>query len=587
MPWNMVTDPLHNTFLSALLALFPVAVLFWALAVRRMKGHVAALTVVGATLLTAVFGFGMPFIPALMSLVYGMLFGLFPITWIVVTAVFLFSITVRTKRIEVVKSSIASLTGDRRLQAIIIAFSFGSFLEGAAGFGAPVAISSAMLIGLGFAPLQAAGICLLANTAPVAFGAIGIPIIVAGQVSGVSTMAISGLVGLNLLFLSAVIPFYIVALMDGWKGVKEVWPALLVCGLSFGISQWWTAARLGPFLPDIIASLVSLTLLAGLLKFWKPRTSGQFSHEATDSGRESPRYTGGQVFSAWAPFMILTLLVAAWGIPSVRQTLDSLATVRAEMPGLHNRVVQDGVPLPAVFTFNYPGAAGTAILLAGIASLLMLRVPFSEGAAIFLRTIKTMRFPIITISSVLGFAYLSNFSGISVALGNAFAGTGPLFPFFSPLIGWLGVFITGSDTSANALFGKLQEVTALQLGMNPVITVAANSTGGVAAKMISPQSIAVATAAVGLAGHEGDIFRFTLKHSLFLALAIGIMTLLQAYVFAWVVPPYDAGGTAVAAQGVPGGASHSPEGAAYLGIMAVLIALIVFLGRRAGERPRQ
>lgn len=583
MSWKMDADPLDNVFLSALIAAIPILAMFWALAVRRMKGHHAALIAAGSAFAVAVIGFGMPAGLALLALVDGMLFGLFPIAWIVVTAVFLFNITVKAGQFEVIKNSIAAITDDRRLQALLIAFSFGSFLEGAAGFGAPVAISAAMLAGLGFTPLYAAGICLLANTAPVAFGAIGIPIIVAGQVTNVDFMAISRLVGLNLLFLSAIIPFYLVGLMAGRRGVAEAWPAVLVSGVSFGVSQWVTAAYLGPFLPDIIASLVSIVLLTLFLRVWHPAVSWRFAEEPPSRGKTRLVYTGGQVFRAWAPFVILTIVVAAWGLPPVKQTLDALGLATFAIPGLHAAVISDGQPMPALFTFNYLSSPGTAIFLAGIATLLLLKAPVREGARIFGETAKTMRFSIVTIAVVLGFAYLSNFSGISIALAHAFAATGALFPFFSPFIGWLGVFITGSDTSANALFGKLQEVTALQTGINPVIAVAANSTGGVTAKMISPQSIAIATAAVGLAGREADLFRFTLKHSLLLTLLIGVMTLMEAYAVPWAAPEYRRVAAAEEAARTP---MMTIEGVLSLAVSLALVLLVFLAASRLATQRR-
>ncbi|MFZ5996552.1 MAG: L-lactate permease [Nitrospirota bacterium] len=582
MTWHMETDPLNSTLFSALLAAVPIAVMFWALAIKRTKGHVAALYAVISAFLVAVIGYGMPVYLAALATLYGMLFGIFPIVWIVVTAVFLFNVTVKAGQFDIIKNSIASITDDRRLQALLIAFSFGSFLEGAAGFGAPVAITAAMLGGLGFDPLYAAGICLLANTAPVAFGAIGIPIIVAGQVSGIDVMAISELVGFNLLFLSVIIPFYFVTLMAGWRKMVEIWPAILVSGLSFGIAQWWTAATLGPFLPDIIASAASIILLTVFLRLWRPATSWRFAREPAGTGTTGLQYTGRQIFRAWAPFIILILFVAAWGMTPVKQTLDYIASATFEIPGLHHMVIKEGRPMPAVFTFNYLSAAGTAILLSALVTMLMLKVPLSEGRKVFADTVRAMRLPIITIAGVLGFAYLSNFSGISITLGNAFAGTGALFPFFSPFIGWLGVFITGSDTSANALFGKLQQVTASRIPIDPVVAVAANNTGGVTAKMISPQSIAVATAAVDLSGREADIFRSTLKHSIILTLAVGIMTVLEAYVFTGVLPDYAR--TAATTKATTTEPALNVAGIVYLGIALLLILLTFFTVRAIGRK---
>lgn len=538
MTWNMVVDPLNNIGLSALLAAVPILYMFWALAIKRMKGHIAGISTVFIAVLVAIIVYGMPTQLALLATGYGVLYGLFPIAWIVITAVFLYNITVKTGQFDVIKNSIASITDDRRLQALLIAFSFGAFLEGAAGFGTPVAISGAMLVGLGFNPLYAAGICLIANTAPVAFGGVGIPIIVAGQVTGIDAMAISKMVGRTLPILSVIVPFYLIVIMAGWKRMVEVWPAVLVSGLSFAVAQWYSANYLSPMLPDIIASLASIIALALFLQVWKPKSTWRFADEPASQGREKLKYTGGQVLKAWAPFIILTIFITAWGLKPVKEALDYFGLVKFHVPGLHEAVIKGGKAMDATFKFNYLSAAGTAILISAFVSIIMLGMKISDGVKIFFETLKTLRFPIMTIASVLGFAYIANFSGMSVAMGTALAGTGAFFPFFAPILGWLGVFITGSDTSANALFGNLQKVTANEIGVDPVVTVAANTSGGVTGKMISPQSIAVATAAVGLVGKEADLFRFTIKHSLIMLFSISIIVTLQAYVFTGLIPEY-------------------------------------------------
>lgn len=586
MSWNMVTDPLHHVALSALVAAIPLFFLFWALAVRRMKGHRTAVLAAFLGVAVAVAGFGMPAKLAVLATFDGMLFGLWPVAWIVVSAVFLYNLSVKTGQFEVLKNSLASITDDRRLQALLIAFSFGAFLEGAAGFGAPVAISGAMLVGLGFEPLYAAGICLIANTAPVAFGAIGIPIVVAGQVSGVDTMAISQMVGRTLPFVSIAIPFYLVVLMAGFRRGLEVWPAALVSGGSFAVAQWASSNFLGPLLPDIIASIASIVSLTLFLRVWHPRQSWRFKGEAASQGKERLRYTGGQVFRAWTPFILLSVFVGAWGIKSVKAALDHYALFKWAIPGLDQLVVRGGKPMPAAFSLSLLSAAGTSILLTALVCLPVMRATPRLAVQVFGQTIRSLKFPIVTISFILGFAYIMNFSGMAYALGNAFAATGQAFPFVAPFLGWLGVLMTGSDTSTNALFGKLQEVTATKLGVDPVITVAANTSGGVCGKMISPQSLAVATAAVGLVGKEPDIFRFTLKHSIVLTTVIGVLVYLQSNVLHFLVPVYARGAAAAAAAAAA--APSLSEGLAALAVTGVVVALVavlaIVLGRAAPEQ---
>ena len=586
MTWNMVTDPLGNVALSALVAAVPLFFLFWALAIRRMKGHKTAILAAALGIATAVVGFGMPVKLAVLATFDGMLFGLWPVAWIVVTAVFLYNLSVRTGQFEILKNSLASISDDRRLQALLIAFSFGAFLEGAAGFGAPVAISGAMLVGLGFEPLYAAGICLIANTAPVAFGAIGIPIVVAGQVSGIDTMAISQMVGRTLPFVSIAIPFYLVVLMAGFRRGFEVWPAALVSGGSFAVAQWASSNFLGPLLPDIIASIASIVSLTIFLRVWKPKQTWRFAGEAPSQGKEKLAYSGGQVFRAWAPFIVLSILVGAWGIKSIKTALDQYTLFKFAIPGLDGMVVRAGKPMPAAFSFSVLSAAGTSILLAALFSLPIMKASPRVAAQVFGQTLKTLRFPIVTISFVLGFAYIMNFSGMAYALGNAFAATGKAFPLVAPFLGWLGVLMTGSDTSTNALFGKLQEVTATKLGVDPVITVAANTSGGVCGKMISPQSLAVATAAVGLVGKESDIFRFTLKHSIILTSVIAVLVFLQSNVLHFLVPVYS---RAAAAAAAASSAALVSEGLRWLAVTVIVIlavsALAIVLGKaRAAGR---
>jgi lactate permease len=579
--WTQTFDPLGHLAWSALVAAAPIAFLFWALAVRQLKGHVAGVCTTAVALLVAVLIYRMPIGLALASTLQGAFYGLFPIGWIVIAAVFLYRITVETGQFEVVKNSIASVTEDRRLQALLIAFSFGAFLEGAAGFGTPVAISAAMLVGLGFEPLYAAGLCLIANTAPVAFGAIGTPILVAGQVSGIDDHLISQAVGRQLPFLSVLVPFWLVFTMSGRRGVREVWPAALVSGTSFAVAQWWTSNYLGPLLPDIISSLCSIVCLVLFLRVWKPARVFRFEGEAQSSRTATPGRRA--VLLAWSPFVVLTILVGNWGIKPVKALLER-ATVAFPFPLVHNAIVHPatGRPLPSVFTLNWLSATGTVILIAALVSMALMRMRPADGVRLFGRTLASLRAPLTTIAAVLAFAYIGNSSGMTTTMGMALASTGALFPLFSPVLGWLGVFMTGSDTSANAVFGRLQSVSAGHIGMNPVLAVAANSSGGVTGKMISPQSIAVACAATGLVGQEAGLFRFTIRHSLLLMAVVCIMTYLQANSLQWMIPVEGAAAAAAAATArAGGGQSSAVVGWICLASAALLVTgLVMVLGRR-------
>lgn len=542
MAWTQQYYPMGNLALSALISAIPIIVIFYLLAIRKTPGQVAGVAAMVAAVLVAIFAYSMPISVAFSATVMGIFYGIFPIFWIVITAIFIYNMTVETGQFDVIKNSIATITDDRRLQALLIAFAFGAFLEGAAGFGTPVAISAGMLVGLGFNPLYAAGLCLIANTAPVAFGGIGIPIIVAGQVTGLDTMKISQMVGRQLPFLSVIIPIWLVVLMSGWKATMEVLPACLVAGVSFAVFQFLSSNYLGPELPDIIASLAAILALTVFLKSWKPASIWRFSDEKPVSqGQKAVTLTGSQIVKAWAPFMILTVMVILWGIKPIKALLE-MPTISIEMPGLHKLVTQTApivnkpATMAAVYKINWLSAAGTALFIASILSAMVLGVGVGQFFSILGKTFKQLIKPLITIPSVLGLAYVMNYSGMSSTLGLFLAGTGSLFPFFSSFLGWLGVFLTGSDTSANALFGNLQAVTAQQVGVDPILTVAANSSGGVTGKMISPQSIAVATAATGLVGKEGELFQFTVLHSLVLAVIVGILTYLQAYVLTAMIP---------------------------------------------------
>ncbi|EEL85277.1 L-lactate permease [Bacillus cereus] len=550
--WTQVYDPFGNIWISAAVALIPIIFFFLALAVFRMKGYVAGFITVVLTILVALFAYKMPFTMAMAATGYGFLYGLWPIAWIIIMSVFLYKISVKTGQFDVIRASVLSITNDHRLLVILIGFSFGAFLEGAAGFGAPVAITAALLAGLGLNPLYAAGLCLIANTAPVAFGAMGIPITVAGQVTGIDPHKIGQMAGHQLPFLSLFVPFFIVFLMDGFKGVRQTWPALFVAGSSFAITQFITATFLGPELPDITSALVSLVSLSLFLKVWQPKEIYQSKEAnsevaAATTTTSMPKLTVGKVVKAWSPFIILTVMVVIWSQSFFKAlfapggALESLV-FKFEVPGLHNLVmkaepiVNKPTPYEAILKLDILSATGTAILIACIISIFILKMSAKDAVVTFKETLNELKMPILSIGFVLGFAFIANYSGLSSTLALALAGTGGLFPFFSPFLGWIGVFLTGSDTSANALFSNLQAITAQQVGVSEVLLVAANTTGGVTGKMISPQSIAIACAAVGLAGKESDLFRFTVKHSLFFVIIVGIMTYVQAYYLTWMIP---------------------------------------------------
>jgi lactate permease len=569
MSWTQVIDPFNNIVLSALVAAIPVIFIFWLL-IRKVKGYVASLLTILLSILLAMAVYGMPLKLAAASALHGALYGLFPICWIIIGAVFLFNITVESGQFDIIKNFMASVTPDRRLQAILIAFSFGAFLEGAAGFGAPVAISAALLVGLGFNPLYAAGICLIANTAPVAFGSVGTPIIMASRISDIPEMAISQMVGRTLPVLSVVVPFYLVILMSGLKKSLEVLPALIVSGVSFAFFQWFAANYLGPMLPDVLAGIASIVCLIVLLKFWKPKSTWRFQEEPPQTLDTKLHYTAGRVFRAWCPFIIMTMFIVAWGLQPVKDALNSIGIIKFDVPGLNGAIQKaDGSPLVIKpFEFNYLSAPGTAVLFAAILSIPLLGLTYRRGSQIYWTTLKQLKFPVITIACVVGFAFIANNSGMSITMAVALASTGALFPFFSPILGWLGVFLTGSDTSSNALFCKLQATSADTLGVDPVVTVSANASGGVTGKMISPQSIAIGAAAVGLVGKESDLFRFTVKHSFIMLFVICILTCLQAYVMQWMIPVYEKTGTLAVDE------ANVSTGFTYLLILAVALIIV-------------
>lgn len=550
--WQQIYDPMGNIWLSSLIALIPIVFFFLALAVFRMKGSVAGTITVVLALLVSLFAYGMPTQMAFASLIYGFLYGLWPIAWIILGALFLYKISVKTGQFDIIRSSILSITEDQRLQMLLVGFAFGTFLEGAAGFGAPVAITAALLVGLGFKPLYAAGLCLIVNTAPVAFGAMGIPIIVAGQVSGVDTMEISQMVGRQLPFMVPIVLVWIMAIMDGWRGVKETWPAILVGGGSFALAQYLTSNFVGPELPDITAAIASLVSLTVLLKVWKPKHIFRFEDQDIQVNQEvlaeaRKTYTLGQIAKAWSPFAVLTAMVTVWSIKPFKDLFAkdgalSDLVISIKVPFLHQMIQKLPPVVPeikdydAIYKLDWLSATGTAIMIAAIITIIYLKMKPSEAVKTFAETANELKTPIYSIGMVLAFAFIANYSGMSATLALALAHTGQAFTFFSPFLGWVGVFLTGSDTSANALFSALQATTAQQIGVPEVLLVAANTSGGVTGKMISPQSIAIACAAVGLVGKESDLFRFTVKHSITFTIMIGIIITLQAYVVPWMIP---------------------------------------------------
>ncbi|AZC79970.1 MULTISPECIES: lactate permease LctP family transporter [Pseudomonas] len=552
--WQQLYSPLGSLGLSALAAVIPIVFFFLALAVFRLKGHVAGSITLALSILVAIFAFQMPADMALAAAGYGFAYGLWPIAWIIVAAVFLYKLTVKSGQFEVIRSSVLSITDDQRLQVLLIGFCFGAFLEGAAGFGAPVAITAALLVGLGFNPLYAAGLCLIANTAPVAFGALGIPIIVAGQVTGIDAFKIGAMTGRQLPLLSLFVPFWLVFMMDGLRGVKETWPAALVAGLSFAVTQYFTSNFIGPELPDITSALASLIALTLFLKVWQPKrsfaaaTASVGAAAVRNGGFGQPRttqpspYSFGEIFKAWSPFLILTVLVTIWTLKPFKAMFAAGGSMYSwvfnfAIPHLDQLVIKSApivatpTAIPAVFKLDPISATGTAIFFSALISMLVLKINLKTGLTTLKETFYELRWPILSIGMVLAFAFVTNYSGMSSTMALVLAGTGAAFPFFSPFLGWLGVFLTGSDTSSNALFSSLQATTAHQIGVNDTLLVAANTSGGVTGKMISPQSIAVACAATGLVGKESDLFRFTLKHSLFFATIVGLITLAQAYWF--------------------------------------------------------
>ena len=574
MVWSQVYDPMGNAVLSTALAAVPVIVLLGGLAFLRLSAHVAALAGLAAALVIAVFVYGMPAQMAGASAMYGAFFGLLPIGWIVLNIIFLYQLTKDKGYFKILQDSIAGVTEDRRLQLLLIAFAFGAFFEGAAGFGTPVAVTGAILIGLGFSPLAASGLSLIANTAPVAYGALGTPIIALAAVTGLDLHELSAMVGRQLPFFSVLVPFWLVWAFAGWRGMKEIWPAIVVTGVSFAIPQFLISNYHGPWLVDVGAAIVSMGCLTTFLRIWKPKsiwTSTALKGHEKDSGTvdnggnmELTRHGRATVIRAWVPWIVLSVFVFAWGTPQVRGFLngsytvtkveqtasgavrseqktvlpwDGITRIDFKVAGLHERVekvppvVAKAHTEKAVYSLNWLSATGSGILLAAILAGLFMRYSFAQLLRKYWDTIKLVRFSLLTIAAMLALGFTTRYSGTDATMGLAFAYTGALYPFFGTMLGWLGVALTGSDTASNVLFGGLQRITSEQLGLNANLMASANSSGGVMGKMIDAQSIVVASTATRWYGHEGDILRYVFFHSLILAALVGGLVMLQAYVY--------------------------------------------------------
>lgn len=531
--WQQQYDPFHNAALSAVVAALPVVLLLASISLFRIRIHFAAITALALAFLIAVFGYSMPLKSASAASVYGAAYGLFPIGWIILNLIFLYQLTVEKGLFTVLRGSLGTIAPDPRIQVILIAFCFGAFFEGAAGFGTPVAITAAILMQLGFSPLQASGLSLIANTAPVAFGALGTPVIALGGVTGLDVKILSAMIGRQLPFFSLIVPFWVVCAMSGFRGMLQVWPAALTAGVAFAVPQFLISNFHGPWLVDIVASVCSMFAVVVLLKFWRPKTTG----ETTDQKvfETNPR----ELRRAWMPWVILTLAIFVWGIPQVKNFFHSLpgSNPQLPIPALHNVVVRgpevgavNAAPEKALFAVDWIAATGTGILFAAIISGLMMGYKFVELAKIYRATIYRVRHSLLTIAAMLALGFLTRYSGTDATLGLALAKTGALYPFFGTLLGWLGVALTGSDTASNVLFGNLQTITAKQVGISPVLMAAANSSGGVMGKMVDAQSIVVASTATNWYGQEGTILRFVFVHSIVLAALVGVLVFLQAYV---------------------------------------------------------
>ena len=554
-PWAQGYDPTGHWWLSTILAALPIIVLLGGIAFGHVKAHYAALAGLATALLVAIFGFHMPARMAGATAVYGAAYGLFPIGWIVLNVIFMYQLTVEAGRFNVLQHSLTGITQDRRLQLLLIAFCFGSFFEGAAGFGTPVAVTAALLIGLGFKPLQASGLSLIANTAPVAFGALGTPIIALAKVTGFSEITLGAMAGRILCPFCVLVPFWLICAFAGWGGMMEIWPAILVAGVSFAIPELLMSNLHGPWVVNIVAAIVSMACLIGFLFIWHPKRVWTFEGEETKTDhRAAHGFTRSEVARSWLPWIILSVIVFMWGTQTGKNLMNTPEKVFTSMAswstppskitnpqfpvnGLNNMVlrVPPVVPKPAkepaVFGLNWVSATGSSILLAGILSGLVMGLSFRKIISVYGRTIVKVRFSLLTIAAMLAIGVLTRYSGLDATMGLAFARTGHLYPFFGTMLGWLGVALTGSDTSSNVLFGSLQKISAQQVNVSPVLMSAANSTGGVMGKMIDAQSIVVASTATQWYGHEGAILRYVFWHSIALAALVGIFVFLIAYVY--------------------------------------------------------
>ena len=544
MAWSQTYAPLGDPW-SALVAALPVITLLGLLAFWHVRAQIAAVAGLLVALAIAIFVYQMPAQLAGAAAFYGAAFGLFPIGWIILNAIFIYDLSLATGQFAVLQQQIAGVSKDRRIQALLIAFSFGAFIEGAAGFGTPVAISGALLIGLGFRPLEAAKLALIGNTAPVAFGALGTPLITLAKITDLDLQALSSMVGRQLPVFSIIVPFWLIVAQVGWRGMVAVWPACLVTGGSFGAAQFLISNYHGPWLVDIVAAVVSMGALVLLMKIWTPAEERAATDTDRHAAMESADERRGPAWKAWLPWIFLSVFVFLWGLPAVKGALNTLFVHVWEVPYLHHAVLKTppvaAVPTPeeARFTFNLLSATGTALLCAAIAAGLALKLSPGRLVTLYARTFLRVRVSLLTIALMLALGFVTRYSGTDTTMGLAMAGTGWFFPFFSPMIGWLGVALTGSDTSSNVLFGNLQKVTAQALGLSPILMAASNSSGGVMGKMIDAQSIVVASVATG--GHRdspdaGTVLRAVFWHSLALALLVGVLVMLQAYVFAWIVP---------------------------------------------------
>jgi lactate permease len=544
--WNQVYNPFNNTTLSTIAAALPVVTLLVLIASNKVKAHIAAIVALIVANCVAIFIFTMPAGMSLRATVLGIVTGFFPIGWIVLNVIFLYRLTVEKGAFETLQNTIGGVTTDRRLQLLLIAFSFGAFFEGASGFGTPVAVTGAILIGLGFSPLAASGLSLIANTAPVAYGALGTPIAGLASVTGIDPFLLGAMVGRQLPFFSLIVPFWLIWAFAGWKGMKDIWPAILVTGVTFAVPQFLISNYINPWIVDIGASLISMACLVLFLKVWQPKviwTSAALrSADTSMEGRPAPKTSGKkpttqQVWMSLLPWIIVCAILLLWGTNWFKGHVNPWATWNYAVPDLHNMInkVAPIVATPtkegAVFGFTWLSYTGSGMLIAAIISGLLMGFSPAGLVVAYGRTIRICAYSLITISAMLGIGTLTRLSGIDATLGLAFAATGVLYPFFGTLLGWLGVALTGSDTASNILFGNLQKITSTQLGISPILMSAANSSGGVMGKMIDAQSIVVASTATNWFGHEGTILRFVFKHSIALACLVGILVMLQAYVF--------------------------------------------------------